>query len=58
MPPALAEQRRSERQFLEQLLDTRKLDNYVVPVEIKADLRKYQQVGVGVSIWVWFVSLY
>lgn len=46
MPPSLAEQRDRERVFLEQLLDTSKLDNYIVPVPIKADLRKYQQVSV------------
>lgn len=44
MPPSLVERRLQERVFLEQLLDTTKLDNYVVPVPIKADLRKYQQV--------------
>ncbi len=47
MPEALAEQRLKERQFLEQLLDTSKIDNYTVPVVIKADLRKYQQVLAG-----------
>ena len=44
MPQSLAEQREKERGFLEQLLDTSKLENYTVPVPIKADLRKYQQV--------------
>jgi TATA-binding protein-associated factor len=44
MPPDLAERRKKDRLFLEQLLDTSKLDNYSVPVSIKADLRKYQQV--------------
>ena len=43
---SMIERRARERVFLEQLLDTSKLDNYVVPVPIKADLRKYQQVGV------------
>ena len=45
MPPSLAERRQSERKFLEQLLDISKLESYTVPVPIKADLRKYQQVG-------------
>ncbi len=49
MPKALAEQRHKERQFLEQLLDTSKLENYTVPVPIKADLRKYQQVRTRVD---------
>lgn len=46
MPLPLAEQREKERSFLEQLLDTSKLESYSVPVPIKADLRKYQQVVV------------
>lgn len=33
-----------ERHFLEQLLDGKKLENYKIPVPIKAELRKYQQV--------------
>ena len=44
MPSSLAEQGGRQRQFLEQLLDTSKLENYTVPIPIKADLRKYQQV--------------
>lgn len=46
MPASLVEQRGKNREFLEQLLNTSKIDNYTVPVAIKADLRKYQQVGV------------
>ena len=38
MPSSLAEQRGRQRQFLEQLLDTSKLENYTVPIPIKADL--------------------
>ena len=44
MASSLAEQRGQQRRFLEQLLDTSKLENYTVPIPIKADLRKYQQV--------------
>ena len=44
MSSSLAEQREQQRTFLEQLLDTSKLENYTVPIPIKADLRKYQQV--------------
>ena len=40
---SLAEQRGRQRQFLEQLLDTSKLENYAVPIPIKTDLWKYQQ---------------
>ena len=45
MPEALAKKRNTDRKFLEQLLDISKLDNYTVPVPIKADLRQYQQVS-------------
>lgn len=47
MSSSLAEQRGQQRRFLEQLLDTSKLENYTVPIPIKADLRKYQQVRYG-----------
>ena len=50
MPPDLVERRKTDRLFLEQLLDTSKLENYSVPVSIKADLRKYQQVCVRALI--------
>lgn len=50
MSAMLAKQRQMDRQFLEQLLDTSKVENYTVPVLIKADLRKYQQVQMG---WGW-----
>lgn len=47
-PPAMSadliRQKARERHFLEQLLDGRKLENYKIPVPIKAELRKYQQV--------------
>ena len=48
-PPAMSadliRQKARERHFLEQLLDSRKLENYNIPVPINAELRKYQQVG-------------
>lgn len=47
-PPAmsaeLVRQKARERHFLEQLLDGRKVESYKIPVPIKAELRKYQQV--------------
>lgn len=50
-PPAMSadliRQKARERHFLEQLLDGRKLENYNIPVPIKAELRKYQQVCVS-----------
>lgn len=45
MSDDLIRQKARERHFLEQLLDSRKLENYKIPVPIKAELRKYQQVG-------------
>ena len=55
MPGALCEQRARERLFLEQLLDTSKLESYSVPISIKADLRKYQQDGIN---WLAFLTKY
>uniref|UniRef100_A0A3P9N4Y9 B-TFIID TATA-box binding protein associated factor 1 n=1 Tax=Poecilia reticulata TaxID=8081 RepID=A0A3P9N4Y9_POERE len=58
-PPAMSadliQQKARERQFLEQLLDGRKLENYKIPVPIKAELRKYQQDGVN---WLAFLNKY
>ena len=39
MSKGLAQRKESEREFLEQLLDTSKVQNYSLPVEIKAQLR-------------------
>ena len=44
MSKAMVEQKQKERKFLEQLLDGTKVENYTIPVPIKAELRKYQQV--------------
>ena len=44
MSEAMKEQKQKERKFLEQLLNNTKLDSYEIPVPIKAELRKYQQV--------------
>ncbi|KAM9847490.1 TATA-binding protein-associated factor 172 [Aulostomus maculatus] len=58
-PPAMSadliRQKARERHFLEQLLDGRKLENYNIPVPIKAELRKYQQDGVN---WLSFLNKY
>uniref|UniRef100_A0A3P9J9Q0 BTAF1 RNA polymerase II, B-TFIID transcription factor-associated n=1 Tax=Oryzias latipes TaxID=8090 RepID=A0A3P9J9Q0_ORYLA len=58
-PPAMSadliRQKARERYFLEQLLDGRKLENYHIPVPIKAELRKYQQDGVN---WLSFLNKY
>lgn len=44
MSEELIRMKAKERHFLEQLLDGKKLENYKIPVPIKAELRKYQQV--------------
>ena len=49
MSAELVQQKERERRFLEQLLDGSKVDNYQVPVPIKAELRKYQQVSVLIT---------
>jgi TATA-binding protein-associated factor len=51
----LASKKVDERRFLEQLLDTSKVDNYVIPVKIDATLRRYQQEGVN---WMAFLMKY
>ncbi|KAM9476591.1 TATA-binding protein-associated factor 172 isoform 2-T2 [Clarias gariepinus] len=55
MSDELIRQKARERHFLEQLLDSRKLENYTIPVPIKAELRKYQQDGVN---WLSFLNKY
>lgn len=47
--------REDEREFLTQLLDGSKVEQYTIPVNIKADLRKYQQDGVN---WLAFLAKY
>ncbi|XP_073411973.1 TATA-binding protein-associated factor 172 [Dendrobates tinctorius] len=58
-PPNMSEEliklKARERNFLEQLLDGKKLENYKIPVPIKAELRKYQQDGVN---WLAFLNKY
>jgi TATA-binding protein-associated factor len=45
-----------ERQFLAQLLDgSKKVEPYVIPVPINAELRPYQQEGVN---WLAFLTKY
>ncbi|CAI2172682.1 1119_t:CDS:10 [Funneliformis geosporum] len=58
-PPGLSTEllkhRDDERRFLSQLLDSNKLDPYEIPINIKAELRKYQQEGVN---WLAFLNKY
>lgn len=54
-PEELLKRRDEERQFLTQLLDGSKVETYHIPVQIKAELRKYQQDGVN---WLAFLAKY
>ncbi|OSC96601.1 SNF2 chromatin remodeling protein [Trametes coccinea BRFM310] len=54
-PEDLLKRREEERQFLTQLLDGSKVQQYNIPVTIKAELRKYQQEGVN---WLAFLAKY
>ncbi|KAI8999034.1 SNF2 chromatin remodeling protein [Trametes punicea] len=54
-PEDLLKRRDEERQFLTQLLDGSKVQQYNIPVTIKAELRKYQQEGVN---WLAFLAKY
>ncbi|KAF8558525.1 hypothetical protein OG21DRAFT_1504270 [Imleria badia] len=54
-PEELMKRRQEERQFLTQLLDGSKVEPYVIPVKINAELRKYQQEGVN---WLAFLAKY
>lgn len=53
--PDLLAKRDDERQFLMQLLDGSKAEQYAIPIEIKADLRQYQRDGVS---WLAFLAKY
>lgn len=55
MPDSLIEQKRSQRKFLEQLMDISKLQHYTLPIKINATLRSYQQTGVD---WMMFLNQY
>lgn len=55
MPPEMLALRDKERQFLAQLLDSKKLEPFQIPVKINAELRKYQQEGVN---WMAFLNKY
>ncbi|KNE89981.1 hypothetical protein PSTG_16566 [Puccinia striiformis f. sp. tritici PST-78] len=54
-PPEMPEKRQSERQFLSQLLGGSKIEEYDMPIKVKADLRKYQRDGIS---WLAFLAKY
>jgi TATA-binding protein-associated factor len=47
--------RETERLFLTQLLDGKKVEQYQLPVPVNAELRTYQQEGVN---WLAFLAKY
>ncbi|KAL7752502.1 TATA-binding protein-associated factor mot1 [Sorochytrium milnesiophthora] len=51
----MVQQKNEERRFLTQLLDPTKLEEYHLPVDIKAELRRYQQDGIN---WMMFLNRY
>lgn len=55
VPSSLIEQKKSNRRFLEQLLDSKSLEEYPIPIPINAKLRKYQEEGVK---WLAFLNRY
>ncbi|RMZ90626.1 hypothetical protein DV736_g2140, partial [Chaetothyriales sp. CBS 134916] len=55
IPEALLKGRERERQFMEQMLNPKKVEPFQIPVAIKAELRPYQQDGVN---WLAFLNKY
>ncbi|CAG2164916.1 unnamed protein product [Oppiella nova] len=51
----LLQRKETERHFLEQLMNMKKLDDYKIPIAVKAELRTYQQNGVN---WLAFLNKY
>jgi len=55
MPDDLVMKKKHERRFLEQLFDSKSLEEFPLPVTIKTELRGYQQDGVK---WLAFLNRY
>lgn len=51
----LLKRKENERHFLEQLMNVKKIDDYKLPVPVKAELRTYQQDGLN---WLAFLNKY
>ena len=51
MPYDLVMKKKHERRFLEQLFDSKSLEEFPLPVTIKTELRGYQQVIKTTIIW-------
>ena len=58
MSKELIQKKIAERRFLEQLLDGKKLDKFSIPIPIKCDLRKYQQVHLFLSSQILFLTVW
>lgn len=43
--PSWCQQKPDEMRFLEQLLDSKKMEQFVLPIPVDAQLRSYQQVS-------------
>ncbi|KAM0754707.1 hypothetical protein T439DRAFT_368083, partial [Meredithblackwellia eburnea MCA 4105] len=54
-PEELISKRQQEREFLTQLLDGSKVEEYKIPIPIGVELRKYQRDGVS---WLAFLAKY
>jgi TATA-binding protein-associated factor len=58
-PPGLSKElltgREKERKFIAQMLDPKKVEDFVMPVSVNAELRPYQQEGVN---WLAFLNRY
>jgi TATA-binding protein-associated factor len=52
---SLGQKRDEQRRFLEQLFNPSSIEDYKVPVPLKAELRSYQQAGVN---WLAFLNRY
>lgn len=51
----LLAKKQHERHFLEQLMNPKKLDDFKLPIPVKAELRSYQQEGIN---WLFFLNRY
>jgi TATA-binding protein-associated factor len=55
LPKELLQKKMEEEKFIEQLMNAKNLEDYVMPVSVKAELRSYQRVGIK---WLAFLNRY
>lgn len=55
MPSKLLEEKQKEREFIGQMMDPTKIQEFKLPIAVNAELRKYQQEGVN---WLAFLNKY